>query len=272
MSQNRLYVGIDIGSSFTKTIILDKTKAIIGSNVDFSGVDLQSAAEKTLHAALTKEYSLLEVKKIVTTGFGRKNFSLENVSSLPITEISCSAKAANFIYPNSTLTIIDIGGQDTKIIKVHDGRRTSFKMNRKCAAGTGTFLEELALKLRIPSSDLNKLANQSSDPKNISSYCTVFAGTEILTRIREGAKKEDMIRGAFHSIVKRVIEIDTIENDVVVTGGVVAHNPVIVDIFKEELDNTILVPPDPQFFVALGAALYAAGSDSGKNTLEIYKR
>jgi predicted CoA-substrate-specific enzyme activase len=262
VSQNSPYVGIDIGSSFTKTIILNQAKDIIGSNVDFSGVDLQSAAEKTLHAAFPKNISLLDVKKIVTTGFGRRNFAVENVTSLPITEISCSAKAANFIYPNKTLTIIDIGGQDTKIIKVRDGKRASFKMNRKCAAGTGTFLEELALKLRIPSSDLNSLAIQSSDPKNISSYCTVFAGTEILTRIREGAKKEDMIRGAFHSIVKRVIEIDTIESDVVVTGGVVAYNPVIVDIFKDELNNKILVPPDPQFFVALGAALYAAESDS----------
>ncbi|MFX0084850.1 MAG: acyl-CoA dehydratase activase [Candidatus Hodarchaeota archaeon] len=262
MTENPLYVGIDIGSSFTKTIILNRDKNIIGSNVDFSGVDLQSAAEKSLHAAIPKDLSLPDVIKIVTTGFGRRNFILENVVILPITEISCSAKAANFIYPDKTLTIIDIGGQDTKVIKVRGGKRASFKMNRKCAAGTGTFLEELALKLRISSSDLNSLANQSSNPKTISSYCTVFAGTEILTRIREGAKKEDLIRGAFHSIVKRVIEIDTIENDVVVTGGVVAHNSVIVDIFKDELDNTVLVPPDPQFFVALGAALYAIESDS----------
>ncbi len=262
MSRNPIYAGIDIGSSFTKTIILDENKKICGSGIDFSGVNLQAAAESTLQTSLSKKYSLLDIKQVVTTGFGRKNLTLENFTLLPITEISCSAKAANFLYPNRALTIVDIGGQDTKIVKVRNGKRASFKMNRKCAAGTGTFLEELALKLRIPSSDLNKLAKQSSDPKNISSYCTVFAGTEILSRIREGVKAEDMIRGAFHSIVKRVIEIDTIENDVVVTGGVVAHNPVIVDIFKDELDKTILVPPDPQLFVALGAALYAVESDS----------
>ena len=257
-----IYAGIDIGSSFTKTILLDQDKEIYGSNVDFSGVNLQAAAEKTLYTALPKDSNLLDVKKIVTTGFGRNNFTLDDLIPARITEISCSAKAASFIYPNKSLTIIDIGGQDTKIIKVRNGKRASFKMNRKCAAGTGTFLEELALKLRVPSTDLNGLASSSMNPKNISSYCTVFAGTEILTRIREGAKIEDMVRGAYHSIVKRVIEIDTIENDVVVTGGVVAHNPVIIDIFKEELSRTILVPPSPQFFVALGAALYAHESDS----------
>jgi predicted CoA-substrate-specific enzyme activase len=237
VSQNPLYVGIDIGSSFTKIVILDQNSEIYGSNVNFSGINLQDAAE-------------------------RKSFKIENIPVLPITEISCSAKAANFEYPKRTLTIIDIGGQDTKIIKVRNGKRVSFKMNRKCAAGTGTFLEELALKLRIPFTDLNGLAYQSSNPKNISSYCTVFAGTEILTRIREGAKIEDMVRGAFHSIIKRVIEVDTIEDDVIVTGGVVAHNPVIVDIFKDEIGKIVLVPPSPQFFVALGAALYALESKS----------
>ncbi|WP_455463244.1 acyl-CoA dehydratase activase [Candidatus Hodarchaeum mangrovi] len=262
MSLNPLYAGIDIGSSFTKTIILNRNKEICGTKVDFSGVNLQLAAEKTLYAALPKNSNLLDVKKIVTTGFGRNNFLLDHIIPSKITEISCSAKAANNIYPDKALTIIDIGGQDTKIIKVRDGKRTSFKMNRKCAAGTGTFLEELALKLRVSSTDLNGLANNSSNPENISSYCTVFAGTEILTRIREGAKIENMIRGAYHSIVKRVIEIDTIDDDVVLTGGVVAHNPVIIDIFKAELSKIVLVPPSPQFFVALGAALFAVEFDS----------
>jgi predicted CoA-substrate-specific enzyme activase len=262
VSQNPLYVGIDIGSSFTKTVILDQNSEIYGSNVNFSGINLQDAAEKALHAALPPNTSITDIERIITTGFGRKSFKIENIPVLPITEISCSAKAANFEYPKRTLTIIDIGGQDTKIIKVRNGKRVSFKMNRKCAAGTGTFLEELALKLRIPFTDLNGLAYQSSNPKNISSYCTVFAGTEILTRIREGAKIEDMVRGAFHSIIKRVIEVDTIEDDVIVTGGVVAHNPVIVDIFKDEIGKIVLVPPSPQFFVALGAALYALESKS----------
>ena len=258
MSLNPLYAGIDIGSSFTKTIILNQNKEICGSNVDFSGVNLQLAAEKTLHAALPRNSNLFDVKKMVTTGFGRDNFLLDHLIPTKITEISCSAKAASYIYPGKTLTIIDIGGQDTKIIKIRKGKRTSFKMNRKCAAGTGTFLEELALKLRIPSTDLNELASKSSNPKNISSYCTVFAGTEILTRIREGAQIEDMVRGAYHSIVKRVIEIDTIEDDnIVVTGGVITYNPVIIDIFNEELGKIIMVPPSPQFFVALGAALFA---------------
>jgi predicted CoA-substrate-specific enzyme activase len=258
MSLSPLYVGIDIGSSFTKIIILNQNKEICGSNVDYSGVNLQLAAEKTLHAALPKNSNLLDVKKIVTTGFGRNNFLLDHLTPTKITEISCSAKAANYIYPGKTLTIIDIGGQDTKVTKIREGKRISFKMNRKCAAGTGTFLEELALKLRVSYTDLNELASNSSNPKNISSYCTVFAGTEILTRIREGAEIEDMVRGAYHSIVRRVVEIDTFDDDnIVVTGGVITHNPVIIDIFNEEIGKIILVPPSPQFFVALGAALFA---------------
>ena len=262
MSRNSLYAGIDIGSSFTKTVLLDQNKNISGTGINFSGVNLQAAADKALQTSFSEESLLLDIKQVVTSGFGRNNFTIEKIPIRSITEISCSAKAANFLYPEKSLTIIDIGGQDTKIIKIRNGKRASFKMNRKCAAGTGTFLEELALKMRIPSRDLNELASQSSNPKKISSYCTVFAGTEILARIREGVKAEDMIRGAFHSIVKRVIEIDTIENDVVLTGGVVAHNPVIIDIFKDVLDETILVPPDPQLFVALGAALYAVDSES----------
>lgn len=257
MSSKTFFAGIDVGSSFTKTIIIDQNKQILGSNCDYSGMNLRSTAEKSLQEALPDHINVSDIRRIVTTGYGRKNVIMPNISISNITEISCSAKAANFLYPKKDLTIVDIGGQDTKIIKIRNGKRQSFKMNRKCAAGTGTFLEELALKLRIHVSDLNALAVRSSNPSNISSYCTVFAGTEILSRIREGAKAEDMIRGAFHSVVKRVMEIDTLENQVILTGGVVAKNPVIVEIFEAELGKVVSVPTFPQLFVALGAALYA---------------
>ena len=141
---------------------------------------------------------------------------------------------------------------------MRNGKRTNFKMNRKCAAGTGTFIEELALKLRINLGEMNTLASKSTNPEKISSYCTVFAASEVLSRIRKGAKIEDMIYGAFYSIVNRVLEIDTINTDVVLTGGLIAYNPIIADIFKEVLGKSMLLPPSPQLFVALGAALYAS--------------
>jgi predicted CoA-substrate-specific enzyme activase len=257
-----LFVGIDIGSSFTKAVIINAEKEIIGSSIGYSGINLSTAAKKGLEQSLSDKYSSQKIQKIVTTGYGRKNAHLDNFSISNITEISCSAKAARHLYPNDDVTVVDIGGQDTKIIKTRDGKQQSFKMNRKCAAGTGTFLEELALKLRLNTSELNDLGERSINPAKISSYCTVFAGTEILSRIREGAKVEDMVRGAYHSIVKRVLEIDTFDNKVVLTGGVVAHNPIIVTIFKEQLERNVSVPPSPQLFVALGAALFALDSQN----------
>jgi len=257
LSHNSLFAGIDVGSSFTKVVLLDPAKNIYGSDIRFSGTNLRIAAEHGLHTALQHNNLDSRIKRIVATGFGRKNVVIDNQNISAITEISCNAKAAQFYYPNKALSIIDIGGQDTKIIKTRDGKRISFKMNRKCAAGTGMFLEELALKLRVQPTDLNSLASESSNPNSISSYCTVFAATEILSRIREGAALEDMVRGAFHSVVKRVMEIDVLENEVVLTGGVIAHNPTIVEIFEEELGRSVFVPPFPQLFVALGAALYA---------------
>ncbi len=257
VSNHSFFAGIDVGSSFTKAVLLNQEKTVQGSNIRFSGTDLCAAADQALKTALQHSNRFPNIKGIVATGYGRKNVQIDNLAISAITEISCSAKAAQFYYPNKALSIVDIGGQDTKIIKTRDGKRTSFKMNRKCAAGTGTFLEELALKLRVQPTDLDKLAKESANPNPISSYCTVFAATEILSRIREGERIEDMVRGAFHSIVKRVMEIDVLDNEVILTGGVVAHNPIVVDIFEEELGKSIFVPPSPQLFVALGAALYA---------------
>ncbi|MHA2243510.1 MAG: acyl-CoA dehydratase activase [Candidatus Hodarchaeales archaeon] len=252
-----LFAGIDVGSSFTKVVLLDQKKSIFGTNIRFSGTDLRFTAEKGLQAALEDINQFSRIEGIVTTGYGRKNVQFENLHISAITEISCNAKAAQFYYPNRALSIVDIGGQDTKVIKTRDGKRVNFKMNRKCAAGTGTFLEELALKIRVQPTELDKLARQSTNPKSISSYCTVFAATEILSRIREGDSVEDMVRGAFHSVVKRVIEIDVLDNEVILTGGVVAHNPTIVEIFEKELNKSVTIPPSPQLFVAFGAALYA---------------
>lgn len=258
-----IFAGIDVGSSFTKVVLIDQTKKILGTDIRFSGTSLRLAAEKGLKAALENNTSFSEIKRTVSTGYGRKNVSLDNLKITTITEISCNAKAAQFYYPNRALSIVDIGGQDTKIIKTReDGRRASFKMNRKCAAGTGTFLEELALKLRVQPDELDKLARQSTHAKSISSYCTVFAATEILSRIREGASIEDMVRGAFNSVVKRILEIDVLDNEVILTGGVVAHNPTIIEIFEEEVGRSVSVPPSPQLFVALGAALYALEEDT----------
>ena len=155
-------------------------------------------------------------------------------------------------------TLIDIGGQDNKIIKINaSGKRTSFKMNRKCAAGTGAFLEEIAYRLKIELEKLDALAAAAEKDIQIGSYCTVFSATEILTRIREGVDVKDLIKGIFGSVIKRALEMDPLEGNIVMSGGVVAHNPFFIKMFEKKLGRKIFVPPFPQLTGAFGAALYA---------------
>jgi predicted CoA-substrate-specific enzyme activase len=156
------------------------------------------------------------------------------------------------------LSIIDIGGQDNKIIKLDaNGRRTSFKMNRKCAAGTGAFLEEMALRLDIPITAMDRLARQARSMVKLGSYCTVFSATEVLAHIRSGKQVADIIKGLYYSVIRRVLEMDVLTDAVVMTGGVVAHNPFLVEMAQAEIGQPIQVPQFPQFTGAIGAALYA---------------
>ena len=163
-----------------------------------------------------------------------------------------------FLYFPFAVTIIDIGGQDNKIIKLDDrGLRTNFKMNRKCAAGTGAFLEEMAMRLDVSIEEMDTLARRSADMVKLGSFCTVFSATEVLENIRQGKKLPDIVKGVFYSMVKRVLEMDALTENVVMTGGVVAHNPYLVKMTEEIIGRKILVPDHPQLTGAIGAALYA---------------
>lgn len=174
-----------------------------------------------------------------------------------MTEISCHARGC-LHYFKGPMTIVDIGGQDNKIIKIdNNGVRTSFKMNRKCAAGTGAFLEEMAVRLRVPLEKLDQLASQADGEVTLGSYCTVFSGTEVLEKIKSGAALDHIVKGLFHSVVKRILEMDTLTDKVVITGGVIEHNPFLIDLLKTHIPNEIVTPPHPQIMGALGAALYA---------------
>ena len=147
----------------------------------------------------------------------------------------------------------DIGAQDSKVIHLDAaGCRTGFKMNRKCAAGTGAFLEEIALRLDLPVAALNGLAERSTKEVTLGSFCTVFTATEILARIRAGEKVEDIVKGAFRSVVKRILEMDTVDGTLVMTGGVVAYNPLLVTLVEEAFGRKALVPPEPQRIGAWG--------------------
>ena len=251
-----VYVGIDIGSSRTKVAVVDAERQLLGHSVRKSGTDFSATAAACLDASLamagvTRE----EIANAVSTGYGRANVAF--VARQNKTEIGCLANWGRHCFPEA-ITIIDIGGQDNKIIKLDAaGRRSSFKMNRKCAAGTGAFLEEMSYRLDIPLEAMDGLARQFEEMVKLGSYCTVFSATEVLENIRHGKKVTDIVKGLFYSVIKRVLEMDSPTERVVMTGGVVAHNPYLVEMAEEMIGRSVLLPELPQLAGAVGAALYA---------------
>lgn len=255
MASQPIFVGVDIGSSRTKVAVLDSKKNLIGYAVEKSGTDFSETAEFCLDASLKMAgMARADVAGVISTGYGRRNVKFSQGDK---TEISCHAVGCFHNFPMAS-TIIDIGGQDNKIIKLDEnGQRLNFKMNRKCAAGTGAFLEEMSLRLNIPLQDMNEQASLSQNMIKLGSYCTVFSGTEVLENIRQGKAATDIVKGLFFSMIKRVLEMDSLTETVVMTGGVVAHNPFLVRMTEEIIGRKILVPEYPQLTGALGAAILA---------------
>ncbi|MFW9819612.1 MAG: acyl-CoA dehydratase activase [Candidatus Thorarchaeota archaeon] len=255
MSNQIYFVGIDVGTSYTKSVLIDDKKEILSSFVKRTGTSIEDSSKIAFKKIISDaSISKNDIKSILATGYGKNKVSFADNTK---TEISCHAKGAFHYFPKR-ITVIDIGGQDTKVIKLDEqGKIIRFKMNRKCAAGTGAFIEEIAYRLDIPLQDLNNLAVNSTLDIPLASFCTVFAKTEILTRIKEGERVEDLIRSAFGSVIKRIIEMTEIEGNVVLTGGVIAYNSIIGEILKAELKADILIPPYPQLIGALGAALFS---------------
>ncbi len=262
MKGGRLYCGVDVGASATKLVLVDETGDALARAVRVSGVDYQATAELCRAEALAEiDATAGDIAATVSTGYGRHNVDF---AADTLTEIHCHGVGC-FHHAPRAISIIDIGGQDNKVIRLEpDGRRANFKMNRKCAAGTGAFIEEIAMRLGIQLEEMDALAESAEEAVNLSSFCTVFAKTEILSHLRQGAPVAGIIRGAFVSVVARVVEMDTLAGEVLATGGVVAHNPVIVEILAEKLGRPVTVPPHPQFTGALGAALSALKREAVK--------
>lgn len=254
MSDKPIYVGTDVGASRTKVAVLDGDRKLIGWAVKRSGTDFAATARTCLELSLEMAGAdEAEIVGSISTGYGRSNVDFASGSK---TEIGCHAKGCFLSFPYAA-TIIDIGGQDNKIIKLDDrGLRTNFKMNRKCAAGTGAFLEEMAMRLDVALGEMDGLARRSENMVKLGSFCTVFSATEVLENIRQGVKLPDIVKGVFFSMVKRVLEMDSLTEKVVMTGGVVAHNPYLVKMAEDIIGRSILVPEFPQLTGAIGAALY----------------
>ena len=248
----KMYAGIDIGSCTTKSVVIDEQGNLLGRDVRRSGIDYKTVSQDSLEAAL--QGKSMEGVTVVSTGYGRHNVSFAAHAK---TEIACHARGAYFYAPRA-LNVVDIGGQDNKVIRINEkGQTVDFKMNRKCAAGTGTFIEEIAIKTAIPLDKLDELARKSQKEVKIGSYCTVFASTEVLSLIRSGVQAEDLARGVFESVVARVLEMIPLADTVLLCGGVVAYFPIVAEIFRAHVKGEVIVPPYPQLTGAFGAALFA---------------
>jgi predicted CoA-substrate-specific enzyme activase len=249
-------MGIDIGSTSSKAVIMEDGSRIVASCVVPVGTGTsgpQRVIEDAMQAAdLDKE----DIEYIIATGYGRRSIPGANEQ---ISEITCHARGVHFLLP-STRTIIDIGGQDVKVIRVDEnGSVMNFVMNEKCAAGTGRFLEVMARVLECKVSELSILSSQAKQAVPISSTCTVFAESEVISQLAGGNSREDVVAGIHDSVARRVASLGKrvgLIPDIVMTGGV-ALNGGVVKAMMQELKTEIKTSPLPQLTGAVGAALLA---------------
>jgi predicted CoA-substrate-specific enzyme activase len=246
------FAGIDIGSTMTKVVIFsDKIEAFL---IGPTGPEHRKLANKVMEESLTRaQLKFEDLRYIVATGYGRINVPF---ADRQVTEITCHAKGLHHLLP-TVKTIVDIGGQDSKGIKINDGKVTSFVMNDKCAAGTGRFLEIIADSLGIPLEKLGELSLTADRAAEISSTCTVFAEHEVINKLASGETIPNLIAGIHESVATRVYALVNklkIEPDVAITGGG-AKNIGLVKALEEKFGFPILVPPEPLITGALGAAL-----------------
>jgi len=249
--------GIDIGSITAKAAIVDNGK-IVGTKVIFTGYNAEAAGIK-VYEELLSDIGLDQssISKIVSTGYGRNAVKFADKS---FTEILAHAAGAHFL-DGHVRTIIDIGGQDSKAISLDEkGKVKNFVMNDKCAAGTGRFLEVMARALEVNLDEFGAISLQSSQPAKISSLCTVFAESEVISLIARGEKRPDIIAGIHESIAVRVSAMLArvgVVKPVMITGGV-ARNAGVVAALSKKLDVEITVSSQAQQNGAIGAAVLAA--------------
>ena len=252
-----LTAGIDIGSITAKAAIVEDGK-ILGTKVIFTGYNAE-AAGKSVYEDVLRENALYKsaIIKIVSTGYGRNSVKFADKT---FTEIMCHAAGA-YHLDKKVRSIIDIGGQDSKaIILDGDGKVKNFVMNDKCAAGTGRFLEVMARALEVDLDEFGAISLKSKKPSKISSLCTVFAESEVISLIAKGEKRQDIIAGIHESIAARVASMSArlgLSEPVMITGGV-ARNSGVVKALEKKLSMKIEVSPYAQVNGAIGAAFLAA--------------
>ena len=255
----QFFAGIDIGSTMTKVVILGDE--IVSFLVGPTGPEHRRLAHKVMEEALNKaNLNYEDLAYIIATGYGRINVPFADKQ---VTEITCHARGLYSLLPTAR-TVVDIGGQDSKGIKLLNGKVTSFVMNDKCAAGTGRFMEVIADTLGVPLTKLGEVSLTSDKPAVISNTCTVFAEQEVAAQLAGGESVANLVAGIHDAIATRIYSMVNklkVERDVAITGGG-AKNVGLVKALESKFGCPVLVPPEPLLTGALGAALI------GKETWE----
>ena len=249
--------GVDVGSTQTKAVLVDGEGTIVGRSLMDTGADVVRAAETAFARALEGTgVPRSDVGPVIGTGYGRYKVEFGDDQ---VTEIACHARGAAHMFPG-TRTVLDMGGQDTKAIRVQeDGEVVDFCMNDKCAAGTGRFLQSAAAALDLELDELGPTALAGDRPVKISNTCTVFAESEVLSWLARGKEVSDILRGVHRSIGRRsfgLLRRVGIEEQVTFTGGV-SRNEAMVSVMEEQLETGLNVSEDSHYMGALGAALFA---------------
>ena len=248
-------LGVDIGSTTSKAVILEGGENIVASSIVIATVGTAGVEEAVKNVLNFSKLELNDIKVVVATGYGRMNY---DVADYKVSELTCHALGVHKEFPN-VRTVIDIGGQDAKVISLAaNGKMTNFVMNDKCAAGTGRFLDVMANILNLDIQDLEVEALKSDNPANISSTCTVFAESEVISQLATGRNIPDLVAGICKSVAVRVAALAKrvgIVEEVCMSGGV-AKNLGVRNAMSKELGVDIVFSKDAQLMGALGAAIY----------------
>lgn len=252
-----IFAGIDAGSRAIKVVLIDEDRAILGMGQADQGVKQADLALRLLERTAARiGASVSDIAFVLATGYGRDALDFAGTT---VTEITCHALGVCSVIPEAR-TIIDIGGQDSKLIRlVEKGRVRDFVMNERCAAGTGRFLEVMARRLGCGIEELGRFAQKAAKPSAISSTCAVFAETEIIGLLASGESPENIAAGVQISIASKISTMAgrRIEEPVVFTGGV-ALIPGMVQVLAETIDRPITAPESPLYTGAFGAAILAS--------------
>jgi predicted CoA-substrate-specific enzyme activase len=252
-----IVVGIDVGSLYTKALIMDHDKNLLAQKIVKSSFAYEETAKSSLEDVLNRSgLTIRDIAYVVSTGYGRAKVSFTDEQ---ISEISCHARAASWLFPEAQ-TVIDIGGQDSKVILIGEGGRVlNFVMNDKCAAGTGRFLEVMADALSVDLEEMGDVASRAKKVVEVSSQCTVFAESEVISHFVAGYDRSDIVAAIHRAIVRRTMAMVGAlgkRERVTMTGGVTKNRGITQELEKS-LNTTLLISKEPQLAGALGAALIA---------------